>query len=81
MDTICIQKNTRFFRFGLWKTRFFRGFAIRDDRNSYVMDRAHLDIPLEIKIEISKKSFFRVRKGNHFKVNRSFVSFTKPQDT
>ena len=27
------------------------------------MDRAHLDTPLEIKIEISKKTFFRVRKG------------------
>ena len=27
------------------------------------MDRAHLDTPLEIKIEISKKNFFLVRKG------------------
>ena len=27
------------------------------------MDRAHIDTPLEIKIEISKKKNFRVRKG------------------
>ena len=72
LHKICIQKkNTRFLRFGLWKTRFFRDFQTLDGSDFYSTSRGDLDTPFYKKKQKSKKIIFLAweRGGGPLKAN------------
>jgi hypothetical protein len=54
-----LKKN----RYRLPKYCFFRDYTTWYSSNFYGTERAHLNVPVEMKIEISKKLFFPLERG------------------